>query len=252
MRVLTGSDVLIGGFILTGPDSKTVLIRAIGPSLGSAMPGALTDTMLEVYDSAGTLVAMNDDWKSTQQESIRDTTMAPADDRESAVVANFPAGGAAYTAVLRGKNDSTGIGIIELYDLSAGTSTKLANISTRGLVDKGDNVMIGGFIVGGPDSGTASVIVRAIGPSLEQVGVAGVLADPTLELRDSEGTVLFSNNDWQDDPSQATILSTAGLTPNNPRESAIAAALPPGAYTAIVRGQNETSGVALVEFYALE
>ncbi|HEX8489381.1 MAG TPA: hypothetical protein VF626_00050 [Chthoniobacterales bacterium] len=252
VRVLTGSDVLIGGFVLTGPDSKTVLIRAIGPSLGSAIPGALSDPVLDLYDGAGDLVTSNDNWKSTQEQTIRDTAIAPGDDRECAIVANFPGGGAAYTAVLRGKNGSTGIGMIELYDLSAGTPTKLANISTRGLVDKGDNVMIGGFIVGGSETGTAKVIVRAIGPSLTELGVAGALADPTLELRDGDGTLLFSNNDWQDDPSQAAILSSAGLAPTKPRESAIAAALPPGAYTAILHGQNETAGVALVEVYALD
>jgi len=251
-RVLTGSDVLIGGFILTGPESKTVLIRAIGPSLDSAIPGVLSDTMLELYDSTGNLIASNDDWKSTQEQRIRDTGIAPVNDRESAIIADFPANGAAYTALLRGTNGITGVGVVELYDLSTGTATKLANIGTRGFVDKGDNVMIGGFIIGGSETGTANVVVRAIGPSLEGFGVPRALADPTLELRDSDGTVLFSNNDWQDNPAQAAILSATRLAPNNPRESAIAAALPPGAYTAILRGQNESTGVALVEVYALE
>jgi hypothetical protein len=242
MEVLTGDNVLIGGFIVSGTDLKKVIIRGIGPSL--PVSGKLQDTTLELHDSTGALIASNDDWKEHQAE-VEATTVPPSNDAESAIVAVLPANNAAYTAILRGKNDSTGIGLVEVYDLDQAANSKLANISTRGFIDTGDNVMIGGLIVGGGDS--AKVIVRAIGPSLP---VAGNLADPTLELHNGDGSLLASNDNWRSDQ-EAEIIATT-VPPSNNAESAIVRTLMPGNYTAIVRGVNNTTGVGLVEVYNLQ
>ena len=245
LGVLSGDNVGIGGFIVTGPDPKMVIVRGIGPSLGG-VGGPLADPTLELRAGDGTLIASNDDWRSDHQAEIEATGLQPTNDLESAIVATLPADGASYTAVLQGKNGATGVGLIEAYDLDSGANSQLANISTRGFVDTGDNAMIGGFILGG---GTAEVIVRAIGPSLTAFGVNGALQNPTLELYDIFGMLLESNDDWKD--TQETEIAATGLAPSNTKESAILKTLGSGAYTAIVRGQGNTTGVGLVEIYNL-
>src|SRR3954453_3270600 len=249
LKVQTGENVLIGGFILTGTQPKKVMVRGIGPSLaGLGIAEPLADPTLELHDSAGT-VATNDDWKlrpdgSSQEAEIEPTELAPTNENESAIVATLPANSSAYTAVLRGKNDTTGIGVVEVYDLDAGADSRLANISTRGLVETGDNVLIGGII---PSTGYTKVVVRAIGPSLAQFGITNPLLDPTLEIYDHTGTRIAVNDDWQD--SQKGVIEESLLQPTDPKESAIIAALAPGNYTAIVRGKNGTTGIAVVEAY---
>ena len=236
MRVETGDNVLIAGFIVTGSQPKRVLIRGVGPSL--PVTGALADPTLDLDGGA----FFNDDWRSDQQGEIEGTTIPPLNDREAAIVATLEPG--AHTAVLRGKNNGTGVGLVEVYDLESGTPAQLANISTRGQVQTGDNVMIGGFIIAG--SYPAKVLLRAIGPSLP---VAGSLQDPTLELVDGNGATI-SNDNWRA-TQEAEIIATT-VPPTNDREAAIVATLVPGAYTAVVRGKDDTVGVALVEGYNLQ
>jgi Concanavalin A-like lectin/glucanases superfamily/Protein of unknown function (DUF642) len=246
LRVLTGDNALIGGFIITGSDPKKVIVRGLGPSLTSQnVPGALVDPVLELRDHTGALIASNDNWKDTQQSEIEASTIAPSNDLESAIVMTLDP--AAYTAILRGKSNGTGVGLVEVYDLASSANSKLANISTRGFVDTGDNVMIGGFIVGAGGGGSANVIVRAIGPSLTAAGVPGALQDPTLELHNGHGTVIGFNDNWKD--VQQADITASTIPPTDDRESAIAATLRPGPYTAIVRGKNDTTGVGLVEVY---
>jgi len=263
LRVLTEDNVLIGGFILTGTTPKNVIVRAIGPSLsGLGVPGALEDPVLELHETVGaidTIIASNDNWKSDQQAEIEATGLPPTDDLESAIVATLApvdpsmAGSGAYTAIVRGNAGGTGVALVEVYDLDdpLSTTSELANISTRGFVDTGDNVMIGGFIVGPTGVENATVVVRAIGPSLESAGVTGALQDPTLELHDSDGAIIASNDNWMDSPDKQTIIDD-NLAPTNDKESALLATLAPGAYTAIVRGALDTTGVGLVEVYSLD
>ena len=242
LRVETGDNVLIGGFIVTGTQPKKVIVRAIGPSLPLA--GALADPVLELRDSSGSLIFSNDNWRSDQEAEIIATTIPPSNDLESAIVATLPANNSNYTAIVRGVNNGTGIGVVEAYDLDRTVNSKLANISTRGLVQTGDNVLIGGMIVLGQDP--LKVIVRAIGPSLP---LPGTLGDPTLELHDVNGALIASNDNWRSDQ-EAEIIATT-IPPTNDLESAIVRDLAPGNYTAIVRGVNNTTGVALVEAYGL-
>ena len=248
MRVLTGDNVLIAGFIITGTDPKKVIIRGLGPSAG--VPGALTDTTLELHQGNNTL-ATNDNWKindqtgQSQQAEIEATTIPPKNDLESALVTTLNPG--AYTAILAGKNQTTAIGVVEVYDLDQAANSKLANISTRGFVDTGDNAMIGGFIVGGTGGGAAKVIVRAIAPSLP---LSGTLQDPTLELHDGSGTTIASDDNWKD--SQQGDIQATTIPPTNDLESAIVRTLAPGNYTAIVRGVNNSTGIAVVEVYNLQ
>lgn len=242
LRVETGDNVLIGGFIITGTQPKKIIVRAIGPSLPVA--GVLADPVLELRNSSGGLILANDNWRSTQEAEIMATTIPPSNDLESAIVTTLPANNSAYTAIVRGVNNGTGIGVVEVYDLDRAVDSKLANISTRGLVQTGDNVLIGGLIVLGQNS--LSVIVRAIGPSL---AVAGKLPDPTLELRDGNGGLIASNDNWRSEQ-EAEIIATT-VPPTNDLESAIVRDLAPGSYTAIVRGVNNTTGVAVVEAYGL-
>jgi hypothetical protein len=247
LRAHGGDNALIGGFILTGDDSKRVIVRALGPSLTAAgLPGALSDTTLELYDSAGKLLASNDNWRETQEAEIQATTLAPSYDSEAAIVTTLPAGNAGYTAIVRGKGDSAGVALVEVYDLDSTATSRLANISTRGVVGTGDDVMIGGFIVGA--GGATRVVVRGLGPSLTDVGVAGALQDPTLELVNSDGVILAENNNWITTRSR---IQGTGIPPKYDAESAIVAALAPGNYTAIVRGVGNTTGVGLVEVYNL-
>ncbi len=246
LRVETGNNVLIGGFIVTGTQSKKVMIRAIGPSLPFA--DDLADPILELHDSSGALLDSNDNWvDSPNKQAIIDSTIAPTNDLESAIVATLPANGSGYTAIVRGVNNGTGIGVVEAYDLDRTVDSKLANISTRGLVQTGDDVLIAGTIVVG--QAPQKVLVEALGPSLS---VPGKLEDPILELRDVNGTLLDSNDNWVDSPNKQAIIDTT-IPPSNDLESAIIATLPAGGaqYTAIVRGVNGTTGVAVVEVFAL-
>lgn len=241
----TGDNVLIGGFIITGTAPKAVVIRAIGPSI--PIPGVLQDPTLELRN--GSQVVPNDNWKTTQEQLIRDTGLQPSDDRESAIIVALDPGN--YTAIVAGKNGGTGIALVEVYDLGTATFdstnlSRLGNIATRGQVGSGDNVMIGGFIV---QTVATKIVARAIGPSLSALGVPGALQDTLLTLKDSNGVTLISNNDWQ--TGQPTEITNAGLAPSDPREAALFSNLVPGQYTTIVSGNNNTTGVALVEVYAL-
>jgi hypothetical protein len=246
MRVQTGDNVGIGGFIITGTAPKHVLLRAIGPSI-TGIAGVLADPVLELHRS-GAATITNDNWRDdpVQEAAIIATGIPPTNNLESAIDATLNPG--AYTAVIRGKNNTTGVGLVEVYDLSQAVLAKLANISTRAFVGTGSDIVIAGFILGG-NNGDDRIVARGIGPSLTSLGVANALANPALELRDSNGALLMSNNDWQDDPAQAAELVAAGLAPSNALESGIAATLPPGAYTALLAGQNNTTGVGLVEVY---
>ena len=242
MQVLTDDKVLIGGFIITGNAPKKVILRAIGPSLTSfGVTNALADPVLELHLPDMTVVT-NDNWKDTQQTEIEATGLQPGSDEESAIVATLAPG--VYTAIVNGKNGGTGIGLVEAYDLDQAADSTLANISTRGFVDTGDNVMIGGVIIGGE---TGQVLVRAIGPELTALGVNGALEDTTLELHDKDGALITSNDDWKE--TQQAVIEATGLAPKDDRESAILATLAPDIYTAIVRGKDGTTGVALVEVY---
>ena len=257
-RVLTGDQVLIAGFIINGSGAKKVIIRGLGPSLATAgLTGLLANPTLELHQGNTTLVT-NDNWKirsngTSQQAEVEATTIPPTNDLESAIVMTLNPG--EYTAILKGRNNGTGIGLIEVYDLTSAGSSKFANISTRGLVSTGNNVLIGGVIVGGGNNVGARIGVRAIGPSLSGMRVSGVLADPTLELHDSNGALLAVNDNWkindQTNQSQEAEVRAAALAPTNDLESAIITSLVPGPYTAIVRGKNNTTGVALVETYNL-
>ncbi|PYJ10881.1 MAG: hypothetical protein DMF06_04835 [Verrucomicrobia bacterium] len=247
MDVRTGQNVSIGGFIIAGNVPKNVIVRAIGPSLASlGLQGALADPTLELRDSSGNVLLTNDNWKDTQEQAIRDTMLAPSNDLESAIVTSLPPG--AYTAVMSGKNNTTGIGLVEVYDLQHGPTSKLANISTRGSVGNGQNVMIGGLILLGPDP--AKILFRAIGPSLAGGGIQSALADPQLDLFDGQGTRIGTNNNWRD--SQQTLIQDTGAAPEDDAESAILSDLAPGSYTAVVSGVNGGTGTALIEAYYLQ
>lgn len=242
----TGENVLIGGFIVTGTTPKQVLLRALGPSLvANGLSGVLQDPTLGLHDGSDSVVAQNDNWKSDQEAAIAATGIPPNDVRESAIVITLDPG--EYTAVLQGKNGGSGTALVEAYDLDPTPASQFGNISTRGLVGLDADVLIGGLIVASENSGQANVVVRALGPSLGAAGVGGTLADPTLELHDADGAILASNDDWAD--TQAGIIASTGLAPNNGKESAIFATLPAGEYTAVVRGQDQTTGVGLVEVF---
>lgn len=247
IRVQTDDNVLIGGFILTGTDPKKLIVRAIGPSLTDQdVPDALADPVLTLYNAAGDPIATNDNWKDDQQAEIEDTTLQPTKNKESAIVMTLPVG--AYTAIVRGADNTTGIGVVELYDIDPGATTLLANISSRALVETGDNVLIGGFIVGVTDGGQTRLLTRAIGPSLSGA-ITDPLQDPQLDVYNSDGMVIASNDNWKD--SEQAIIEATMLAPTDDRESAIVSSLDPGAYTAIVRGKGDTTGIGLLEIYTL-
>ena len=263
--VQTGDDVMIGGFIVQGTQAKRIIVRAIGPELiPLGIPNPLADPTLELHDGTGALIASNDNWVTTiiggiittdQVAAIRASGYAPTNAMESAMIVTLPPGN--YTAIVRGVNNTTGIGLAEVYDLGTNNTSILGNISTRSLVQTGDNVMIGGFIVQGIQG--KRVIVRAIGPELSQYGVPNPLPDPTLELHGANGRLIASNDNWmatiiggiitQD---QVAAIRDSGHAPSDARESAMIVDLPPGNYTAIVRGKNIVIGVALVEVYDLD
>jgi hypothetical protein len=243
LRSQAGDNVLIGGFIINGQEAKKIVLRAIGPSL--PVPGKLADPVLELHDATGMIVAQNDNWNAHRADVLA-TGIPPLDEHEAVIAATLPTG--SYTAVVRGVNNTSGVALVEAYDLSPNSNSKLANISTRGKVETADSVMIGGFIIGGDQ--TTNVIVRAIGPSLENFGIAGSLADPMLEVHDGNGALVAQDDDWR--MYQPQQITDSGLAPTDDRESAALLALPPGAYTAIVRGKDDSTGVALVEIYNLD
>jgi uncharacterized protein (DUF1800 family) len=247
MVVQTGENVLIGGFIVYGSGQKKIAVRALGPSLPVA--GRLSDPVVELHDATGGIVASNDNWRSAQETELRNANLSPADDLESALITTINPG--AYTVVVKGANNATGVGLMEIYDLDPeGTPARLANLSTRGNVLLEDNVMIGGFIVRG-DIGKR-MLIRARGPSLflNGVPIAGRLLDPNMELRDSNGTLIKANDDWRTD--QQAEIAASSIAPTDDKEPAIVWTLAPGNYTSVIRGTNNTTGVALVEMYDLD
>jgi len=242
---------MIGGFIITGNDSKKVLLRGMGPSLtSSGLSDVLADPLLALRGANGGLIFQNDNWKDTQRSQIEGTGFEPGNDLESVIVAVLQPGD--YTAILTGKDQGTGVGVVEIYDLDQAADSALANISTRGFVQTADNVMIGGFVLGGNPMNTR-VAVRGIGPSLSPFfGASNVLQDPALELHDANGALLISNDNWEDDPASAAELTARGLNPSDLRESGIFTPLPPGAFTAILAGKDGGIGIGLVEVYNLK
>ena len=242
-------DALIGGFIVSGSESKTVVVRALGPSLGeTGLSGLLADPVVSLYDATNQLVASNDDWQTGPDATqIAADGLAPENPAEGALRANLAPG--AYTVVVTGKDQTTGIGLVEVYDLSPASDSKLANISTRGMVGVDSELLIAGFIVGAVDSST--VVVRALGPSLSAAGVTSPLLDPSVTVYDGNGSVLTSNDNWQDDPN-ALYLEQDQIAPPNEAEAATILHLPVGAYTAVTSGVNNGTGVGLVEVYNLE
>jgi hypothetical protein len=248
----------IGGFIITGGVPKRVLLRGIGPSLTHfGVPDVLLDPVLELRGCTAQVCipeaivnVTNDNWRDTQEDEIQATGIPPTDNAESAILVTLVPG--AYTAVIKGKNNSSGVGLIEVYDLNQGAASKLANLSTRAFVSTGSNIVIAGFLL---SDGNVSdrIVLRGIGPSLAPgfFPASAVLANPTLELRDANGALLVANNDWQDNPVQAALLIAAGLAPTNNLEAGIAATLPPGLYTALLAGLNNGAGIGLVEVYDL-
>jgi hypothetical protein len=245
LRVEPGDHALIGGFIVTGTQAKRVIVRAIGPSLSSAgVQDALVNPTLELHGPSG-LIASNDNWvDSANKQEIIDSTIPPRSDLESAILITLPANNS-YTAIVRGVDGATGVGLVEVFDLDRAVDSRLANISTRGFIQTGDDVMIGGLIVTGQDS--HRVIVRAIGPSLP---IPGNLPDPTLELRNGDGGLLQSNDNWRTGGQAQEIIETT-IPPTSDLESAIVRRLPPGNYTAIVSGVGDATGVGMVEVYDL-
>jgi hypothetical protein len=247
MLVQTGDRFGIGGFIITGSGPKHVLIRAIGPSLTRYdIVNVLADPVLELHGPGSFATMTNDNWRDTQETQIAATGIPPTNDFESAIDATLTPG--AYTALVKGKNNTTGVALIEVYDLNQDASSRLANLSTRAFVSTGNDIVIAGFFLS-DGNGDDRVIVRGIGPSLSGFGLSSVLANPTLELRNSNGSLVLTNNDWQDNPAQAAELTAAGLAPTNSLEAAIAATLPPDLYTALLAGLNTGTGIGVVEIY---
>jgi sugar lactone lactonase YvrE len=242
--VQTGPRVTIGGFIITGTDPKRVVVRGLGPTLTQfGVSGVLADPTLELHDSTH-VIATNDNWKDAQEAAIQATGLAPPNDLESAVVLTLQPGN--YTAILAGKNGTTGVGLVEVYDVNTAALSQLTNVSTRGFVGANQNVMIGGFITGG-GNGMTQVVVRGLGPTLTQFGVSGALADPALTLTDGNGNVVRSNNNWKD--TQQAAIQATGLAPPNDLESAIIVTVAAGNYTAVLQGNGGGTGIGLVEVY---
>ena len=245
--VEVGQGAAISGFIVSGTAPKRVGVRGIGPSLVSfGIADPLMDPVLQLNRADGSVVMANDNWKNTQQPEIIAAGLAPANDNEAALIATLPAGN--YSAVVSGKNGGTGVALAEVYDLDPTSNSRLANISTRALVGTGSDVLIGGFTTGNK-IGATRVAIRALGPSLQQFGIANTLPDPQLALVNTNGALLASDDNWQTHPAQAAAIISYGLAPSNDLESAIAISLAPGSYTAIVNGKNNQTGVALIEVY---
>jgi hypothetical protein len=247
MRVETGDRIGVGGFIVTGSEPKHVLIRAIGPSLTRyGIIDVLADPVLELHGPGAFATVTNDNWRDTQEVQIAATGIPPTNDFESAIDATLVPG--AYTALVKGKNNTTGVALIEVYDLNQNALSRLANLSTRAFVSTGNDIVIAGFFLS-DGNGDDRIIVRGIGPSLSGFGLSSVLANPTLEVRNSNGSLVLTNNDWQDNAAQAAELTAAGLAPTNNLEAAIAATLPPDLYTALLAGLNNGTGIGVVEVY---
>jgi hypothetical protein len=245
LQVGTGDNVLIAGFQIAGSTAKQLVLRAIGPTLAQfGLSNPMQDPTLDLHDSSGIRIAFNDDWRDASNAQSIPQNLQPTNGFESALLVTLNPGG--YTAILRGFNNSIGLALVEVYEIGAG-SAQLTNISTRGFVQTGDNVMIAGVIVQSQDK---QVVVRAIGPSLTNLGVPNALPDPTLAIFDVNGTRIAFNDDWRD--TQESDIAGTGLAPLNDLESAIAGTVAPGSYTAIVRGFNDTTGNALVEVFALD
>jgi cytochrome c peroxidase len=248
LTVESGDNVVIGGFIVKGNSPKSVLIRGLGPSLGNlGLTGTLQDPVLELRDAAGSVIVKNDDWGDIQRAQIEGTPFQPADNREAVLIISLDPG--AYTAILTGKDQPSGVGLIEIYDRDQGAASELANISTRGRVGAQNNVMIGGFILSG--NGNTRVAVRGLGPSLGRFNLTNLLADPMLELHDANGATIARNDDWTDDAAAADLLRTNGLALTDPHESAIFTSLPAGQFTAILAGKSGGVGLGTIEVYNL-
>ena len=247
MHVEAGDNVLIAGFIIQGDGNKRIIIRGIGPSLAAfGVTDPLQDPTLELNGSDGSLVNANDNWPNNGNATeIMATGLAPQNPNESVLLLSLAPG--SYTAVLRGKNNSTGIGLVDVYDLDPNGAARVVNISTRGFVLTGENVMIGGFIITGNDP--SQLVVRAIGPSLAAFGVPAPLADPFLEIHDGNGATIQTNNNWRD-TQEAGLLAT-GLAPGNDAEAAVLGSFAPGSYTAIVKAADAGVGNGLVEVYQI-
>jgi hypothetical protein len=257
LGVGTDENVLIEGFIVQGPagSSKKMLVRAIGPSLSQfGISDALANPTLEIHDVNGATVATNNDWKTTlvgglitgnQFAEINGSGVAPGNDLESAVIVALEPGN--YTAVVRGAGNTLGTGVVDAFDLDAGSTARLANIATRGLIQPGDGLMIAGFIV---QNGPVKVVVRGIGPSLTQFGIANALPDTTLQLRDQQGAIVLENDDWKS--GQPQELQDIGLQPSHDLEAALVTTIQPGQYTAQLRGKGNASGIGVVQVYFLQ
>ena len=249
--VQTGSGVTIAGFIVTGTDSKSVVVRGLGPTLSQPpfnVTGVLADPFLSLFDGSGNVIWNNNNWKDTQQAGIQATGLAPPNDLESAILQILPPGN--YTAVLSGKNGTTGVGLVEVYDISPGVFAELTNVSTRGFVGTGDNVMIAGIITSG-GNGSTQIVVRGLGPTLASppFSIAGALADPVVTLVDQNGMVVKTNDNWKN--TQQVAIEATGLAPPNDLESAMVVTVATGQYTAILSGKNGGTGIGLVEVYKL-
>jgi hypothetical protein len=241
---------MIAGFIVSGNSSKAVVLRGIGPFLLTVgIADALLDPVLDLRDSNGSLILSNDNWKDTQRDQIEGGPFQPGDERESVIVATLQPG--AYTSALTGKDNTAGVGLVEVYDNNQASDSQLANISTRGFVRGAESVMIGGFILGGHPNSTR-IALRGVGPSLSQFGLNNVLADPTLELHDANGATLIANDNWEDDTVSAGLLTSNGLALRDPKESGIFILLPPGQFTAILAGKDGGIGIGLIEVYNLK
>lgn len=243
----TGDDVLIGGIIVTGNTPKRVILRAIGSSLNVNGPSALAvlqDPILNLCASSGSVLQTNDDWRYGPELEIEASTLAPQGDYDSAIIATLEPGN--YTAIIHGYAHSTGIALVEVYDPVPASGSRLAEVSTRGSVRTGDDILIGGFIV---LNSATKVLLRAIGPELTAFGISHALENPTLELRDANAALIEANDDWRSDNEQAII--DTGIPPKDQRDSAIVRSVAPGSYTALVRGKADTTGTALVEIYRL-
>jgi GrpB-like predicted nucleotidyltransferase (UPF0157 family) len=250
LQVESGDHAMIGGFIITGNGFKQVVLRGLGPSLVPfGVTDFLPDPVLELRRSNGSLIIRNNDWKDNQRSQIEGTPFQPKDDRESVIVATLQPG--RYSAILTENNDMTGIGLLEVYDTDPPSTVQLANISTRGFVRTGEKVMIGGFTLGG-NSNSPRIVVRGLGPSLKKFFLTDLLADPTLELHNANGTPTIVNDNWQDDPASAALLTRNNFAPEDPHEAAIFITLPAGPYTAILAGRDGSSGLGLVEIYNLQ
>jgi N-acetylneuraminic acid mutarotase len=260
MEVLSGNNVLIAGIIVTGPagSAKTVAIRSLGPSLANfGIANSLSDPLLELHKEDGAVIT-NDNWQDAGNSSEIPVSLRPSDPKESVILASLPIGSSgvtSFTAIVRGANGETGVAVAEAYDLDQDHSSRFANVSTRGFINTGNNVMIAGFILGGSDQ-AGTILVRAIGPSLTNFGITNALGNPILELHDGNGATIKTNDDWKTDDatggSQEAAIQATTLQPSNDLESAIVATLPPGAYTAVVAGKNNSTGVGLVEVYNLK